>query len=99
MTRRPPGGSALAGLLLRKIPISASQAKIVACHAEAGDWSEESAGWVKPLITRIVKEISRMQLTMLRCKLTMLQALQATKCFKIRQGCGRFETQIFNEGD
>ena len=29
LTRRPPGGSALAGLLLRKIPISASQAEIV----------------------------------------------------------------------
>jgi hypothetical protein len=29
LTRRPPGGSALAGLLLRKIPISASQAETV----------------------------------------------------------------------
>jgi hypothetical protein len=29
LTHRPPGGSALTGLLLRKIPISASQAEIV----------------------------------------------------------------------
>jgi hypothetical protein len=36
LTRRPPGGSALAGLLLRKTPFAPSQAAQVSRHAEAG---------------------------------------------------------------
>lgn len=47
MDSPPPGGSALTGLLLRRIPISASQAERVAGEGAAGERGAESVGWVR----------------------------------------------------